>query len=211
MQSKGWISGRGIKATSEKVGQRQRSGKGSRQHLWGHTLVPKAFLKAFRGDRAWIPPGQMGTRMKGTSLVTPPKLPTLPPHRSAKMRVHTVTEQHHSPLLLLLLQHPSAAVGPQSPGITFVQGHLGAGKKPWGPRGTWVPEPVLRRGSGDRPPASASAPDVQENRENGAGSTPGLAALALSRASRQTWQTSHPSSASFSPTSEQPVAGETLS
>lgn len=95
------------------------------------------------------------------------------------MRVHIDAEQHHSPLLLLL-QHPSASVGPQSPGIAFIWGHLGPGKKPWGPGGIWVPEPVLRRGSGDKPPASASAPDVQENRGNRACSTPGLTALALS-------------------------------
>lgn len=52
----------------------------------GHSsLGGKASLKAFRGDRALMPPGQMGTRMKGTTFVTPPKLPTLPPHRVAKM------------------------------------------------------------------------------------------------------------------------------
>lgn len=116
------------------------------------------------------------------------------------------TAQHHSPLLLL-----QQLWGPWGPAMTSSRGRPGAGMKPWGHAGEmWVPELVLRRGSGDRPPATTPAPDVRGNRGNGAGSTLGLAAVGLSQAARQTWRTSHPSSVSFSPFSEQPMAGEAL-
>ena len=112
---------------------------------------------------------------------------------------------------------PSAAAGTPGPHDYAWPGASGSGREAVGPRG---PEPVPRRGSGDRPPAAAPTPDVRGSRGNGAGSTPGLAAVGLSQAAWQSRQASHPSSpspamgtsptssASFPPAFEQPTAGE---